>query len=451
MSSFGDPAEFLASLDFDKKLAHYDIRGSMAWAQALFKADVLSNDELKTIVNGLDTITEELNQGTFPFRIELEDIHFNIERRLIELIGPLGGKLHSGRSRNDQIATDTRLFCKDAINNILVLLKRLQKTLVDKAESNIDVILPGYTHLQRAQPVLLAHHLLSYFEMAERDVDRFNRAFDRVNVLPLGSAALSGTPYTIDRESLAKELGFENISMNSMDAVSDRDFVTDIEFAASMTMVHLSRLSEEIILWSSEEFGYAIAGEAYTSGSSIMPQKRNPDIAELIRGKVGRVAGSLISTLVTLKGLPLAYNRDLQEDKEPLFDAVKTVEDSLDMMAGMVASLEFNKDRMNANAQDGFLLATEIADYLTRKGVPFRESHGVVKALFAKIIEDGVTLYDLDIDYYKAFSPYFEEDIKSISSESAIAARDVVGATSKLQVKRRINEARSGFKDDEKR
>ena len=449
MSSFGDPAEFLASLDFDKKLAHYDIRGSMAWAQALFKADVLSNDELKTIVNGLDTITEELNQGTFPFRIELEDIHFNIERRLIELIGPLGGKLHSGRSRNDQIATDTRLFCKDAINNILVLLKRLQKTLVDKAESNIDVILPGYTHLQRAQPVLLAHHLLSYFEMAERDVDRFNRAFDRVNVLPLGSAALSGTPYTIDRESLAKELGFENISMNSMDAVSDRDFVTDIEFAASMTMVHLSRLSEEIILWSSEEFGYAIAGDAYTSGSSIMPQKRNPDIAELIRGKVGRVAGSLISTLVTLKGLPLAYNRDLQEDKEPLFDAVKTVEDSLDMMAGMVESLQFNKDRMNTNSQDGFLLATEIADYLTRKGVPFRESHGVVKELFAKIIEDGVSLYDLDIDYYKSFSPYFEEDIKSISSETAIAARDVVGATSKLQVKRRINEARLGFKDDE--
>lgn len=449
MSSFGDPATFLASLDFDKKLAHYDIQGSSAWAQALFRADVISDDELKSIIKGLQSITKELNEGIFPFRVELEDIHFNIERRLIELVGPVGGKLHSGRSRNDQIATDIRLFCKDAINNILVLLKRFQKTLVDKAESHIDVMLPGYTHLQRAQPVLLSHHLLSYFEMVTRDVNRFKQAFDRVDVLPLGSAALSGTPYGVDREWLAKELGFGNISMNSMDAVSDRDFITDIEFSASMTMIHLSRLCEEIILWSSEEFNYVTAGDAYTSGSSIMPQKRNPDIAELIRGKVGRVAGALISTIVTLKGLPLAYNRDLQEDKEPLFDVVTTLQDSLDMMAGMLESLEFNTDRMDADSRDDLLLATEVADYLTKKGVPFRESHGVVKSLFEKIVEDGVSLSDLDLDYYKAFSTHFEEDIKLINTESAIAARNITGATSKLQVIQRINDARMGLSEDE--
>jgi argininosuccinate lyase len=361
----------------------------------------------------------------------------------------VGGKLHSGRSRNDQIATDIRLFCKDAISNILVLLKRFQKTLVDKAESHIDVMLPGYTHLQRAQPVLLSHHLLSYFEMVTRDVIRFKQAFDRVDVLPLGSAALSGTPYGVDREWLANELGFGNISMNSMDAVSDRDFITDIEFSASMTMIHLSRLCEEIILWSSEEFNYVTAGDAYTSGSSIMPQKRNPDIAELIRGKVGRVAGALISTIVTLKGLPLAYNRDLQEDKEPLFDVITTLQDSLDMMAGMLESLEFNTDRMDADSRDDLLLATEVADYLTKKGVPFRESHGVVKSLFEKIVEDGVSLSDLDLDYYKAFSTHFEEDIKLINTESAIAARNITGGTSKLQVIQRINDARMGLSEDE--
>ena len=449
MNSFGDPAIFLASLDFDKKLAHYDIQGSTAWAQALSRSNVLSDDELESILTGLQNITKELNEGIFPFRVELEDIHFNIERRLIELVGPVGGKLHSGRSRNDQIATDIRLFCKDAISNILVLLKRFQKTLVDKAEANIDVMLPGYTHLQRAQPVLLAHHLLAYFEMTTRDVNRFKEAFTRVDVLPLGSAALSGTPYGVDREWLAQELGFGSISLNSMDAVSDRDFITDIEFSASLTMIHLSRLCEEIILWSSEEFGYVTAGDAYTSGSSIMPQKRNPDIAELIRGKVGRVAGALISTIVTLKGLPLAYNRDLQEDKEPLFDVVNTLQDSLDMMAGMVESLEFNTDRMDADSRDDLLLATEFADYLTKKGVPFRESHGVVKSLFEKIVEDGVRLSDLELDYYREFSSHFDEDIKLINTESAIAARDITGATSKLQVIQRINDARVGLSKDE--
>ena len=449
MNSFGDPAIFLASLDFDKKLAHYDIQGSTAWAQALSRSNVLSDDELESILTGLQNITKELNEGIFPFRVELEDIHFNIERRLIELVGPVGGKLHSGRSRNDQIATDIRLFCKDAISNILVLLKRFQKTLVDQAEANIDVMLPGYTHLQRAQPVLLAHHLLAYFEMTTRDVNRFKEAFTRVDVLPLGSAALSGTPYGVDREWLAQELGFGSISLNSMDAVSDRDFITDIEFSASLTMIHLSRLCEEIILWSSEEFGYVTAGDAYTSGSSIMPQKRNPDIAELIRGKVGRVAGALISTIVTLKGLPLAYNRDLQEDKEPLFDVVNTLQDSLDMMAGMVESLEFNTDRMDADSRDDLLLATEFADYLTKRGVPFRESHGVVKSLFEKIVEDGVRLSDLELDYYREFSSHFDEDIKLINTESAIAARDITGATSKLQVIQRINDARVGLSKDE--
>jgi len=324
MSSFGDPAEFLASLDFDKKLAHYDIRGSMAWAQALFKADVLSNDELKTIVNGLDTITEELNQGTFPFRIELEDIHFNIERRLIELIGPLGGKLHSGRSRNDQIATDMRLYVRGVADEAAVQIRILQRALVFQAEQHVHTAIPGYTHLQRAQPIVLAHHLLAYVQMFERDLERFSQTRTRANVLPLGSGALAGSPYPLDRESVAKELEFDGITENSMDAVSDRDFVLDYLYAASACMAHLSRLGEEFVLWSSEEFGFLRLGEGDTTGSSIMPQKRNPDLAELARGRTGRVYGHLMGLLTVIKGLPLAYNRDLQEDKEALFDTVDT-------------------------------------------------------------------------------------------------------------------------------
>jgi argininosuccinate lyase len=442
MTNENSPSSFLASLSFDKKLSYYDVTGSKAWARALERAGVLSETELKSILSGLDAILVEISKEDFPFREELEDIHFNIERRLIELIGPLGGKLHSGRSRNDQIATDMRLYSKDAVSTLIDALRKYQLALVNQAEKNLHTILPGYTHLQRAQPILLAHHLMAYFEMADRDINRLQDCFKRIDFMPLGSAALAGTAYNIDRELLAKDLGFSNITLNSLDAVSDRDFVVDIEYTASMIMLHLSRLAEEIILWSSVEFSYVKSGDEYTSGSSIMPQKNNPDIAELIRGKVGRVSGALIGTIVTLKALPLAYNRDLQEDKEPLFDVIKTLDGSLSMMSGLVTSLEFNVQKMKENSEDGAILATELADYLVNKGVPFRDSHGIVRELVQKSLDEGLDLKDLDLAYYKESSEYFDDDVLEISAKSATDARSVLGGTSENQVQQRIIEAR---------
>ncbi len=438
-----NPADFLASLSFDRRLASYDVRGSEAWARALERAGVLDEGETQTILGGLESVRAELESDEFPFRPELEDIHFNIERRLIELSGPVGGKLHTGRSRNDQIATDTRLYVKDVIAAGLERLSAYCRALLDQAEQGIDVILPGYTHLQRAQPVLLGHHLLAYVEMAERDAGRLRDALTRADVMPLGSAALTGTAYPIDREALAADLGFAAVSRNSMDAVADRDFVIEFLSAAALTMTHLSRLCEEIILWSSEEFGFVRVGGNYASGSSIMPQKRNPDIAELVRGKTGRVLGSFVSLLTAVKALPLAYNRDLQEDKEPLFDATDTLLSSLEMMAGMVPTLEFNAERMRAGAESGFLLATELADYLAAKGVPFREAHGIVNNLVQTAMDSGKQLGDLTLDDYRRASEHFEQDVLDITVETAVAKRDVIGGTAPSRVREAITAARA--------
>ncbi len=443
-----NPADFLASLSFDRRLATHDLRGSMAWARALARAGVLTGEEAQAILAGLESITAELESGAFPFLPELEDIHFNVERRLIELIGPLGGKLHTGRSRNDQIATDTRLYVKDAIHDCLDRLNAFRGALLDAAEANADVIMAAYTHLQRAQPVLLAHHLLAYVEMAERDAGRLRDAYARTDVMPLGSAALTGTAYPIDREALAADLGFASISRNSLDAVADRDFIIEFQAAAALTMAHMSRLAEEIILWSADEFGYVRVGDDYSSGSSIMPQKRNPDIAELARGKVGRVIGDLVGMLTTLKALPLAYNRDLQEDKESLFDAADTLLGSIEMMAGMVASLEFRPAAMRSAAEGGFLLATELADYLAARGVPFREAHGIVHDLVEAALAEGKQLRDLTLDDYRRASPHFAEDVLTISVETAIAARNTLGGTAPERVREALTAARARLESD---
>ena len=438
-----NPADFLASLPFDKRLALHDVVGSIAWARALGRSNVLASDEEQSIIGGLEAIRAELESGEFPFRPELEDIHFNVERRLIELIGPVGGKLHTGRSRNDQIAMDTRLYVKDVIAAALERLDSYGRALLDQAEQGINVILPGYTHLQRAQPVLLAHHLLAYVEMAERDAGRLRDALTRADVMPLGSAALTGAAYPIDRDALANDLGFAAVSRNSMDAVADRDYIIEFLSAAALTMTHLSRLCEEIIVWSSDEFGFVRVGGDYASGSSIMPQKRNPDIAELVRGKTGRVVGDLVALLTSVKALPLAYNRDLQEDKEPLFDAADTLLGSLEMMVGMVPTLEFQRDRMQAAAESGFLLATELADYLAAKGVPFREAHGIVSGLVESALADGKELRDLKLDDYKRASEHFERDVLDITVESAVTKRDVVGGTAPNRVRDAIAAARA--------
>ena len=362
--------EYTASIPFDWQLYPYDIAGSIAHAKMLAKQGIISDKEAETIINGLAAIKDEIKQGKFKFKPELEDIHMNIEDILYQRIGDVAGKLHTARSRNDQIALDMRLFIKDAIQSVLNKLNELQKSILDIAEDNKEVILPGYTHLQRAQPVLLAHHLLAYFEMFERDKSRFNNCLVHSDVLPLGSGALAGVPYDIDRNYLASELGFSEISANSIDAVSDRDFIIEFESASAISIMHLSRLVEEIIIWSSSEFSFIDIDEAYATTSSIMPQKKNPDVAELIRAKTGRVYGNLVGFLTVMKGLPLSYNRDLQEDKELLFDTVDTLVSSLEVCCGLVKTLKPRPDTMYKAASDDYILATDLADYLTKKGIP---------------------------------------------------------------------------------
>ena len=378
----------------------------------------MSGEEVEAICGGLDAIEAEIESGEFPFREELEDIHMNVETRLSELIGEAAGRLHTARSRNDQVALDVRLFVRDTIDEAISGLRRLQQALLSQAEANVDAIMPGYTHLQRAQPVLVAHHLLAYFEMAQRDIERFRDCRQRVNVLPLGAGALAGVTYNIDREFVARELGFEGVARNSMDAVSDRDFLVEFHAAASVTMMHISRLAEEMIIWTSGEFGFAKLAAEYTTGSSIMPQKRNPDVAELARGKVGRVYGNLMGMLTILKGLPLAYNKDMQEDKEGLFDTVDTLNMTLDAFAGMVHTVTINRDRTRKAAEEGVysgILATDLADYLVEKGVPFREAHGATKALIAYAGEKGVGLDKLSLQEYRRFSALFDEDVFEIT------------------------------------
>jgi len=430
--------EYTTSIPFDWRLYRYDIAGSIAHAKMLAKQGIISQEEAEIINKGLASIREEIEQGKFQFKPELEDIHMNIEARLLEKVGEVGGKLHTARSRNDQVALDLRLFTKEAITDTLVSLKKFQRALISLAEANKGVVMPGYTHLQPAQPVLLAHHLLAYFEMLQRDVDRFNDCLKRTDVMPLGSGAIAGVAYNIDREFLAGELGFSQISQNSIDAVSDRDFVVEYEAAASLTMMHLSRLAEEIILWSSAEFNFIELDEAYTTGSSIMPQKKNPDVAELVRGKTGRVYGKLMALLTTMKGLPLSYNRDMQEDKEGFFDTVDTLLSSLEVFTGMVKSLRVKAENMEQAVKQGYILATDLADYLVKKGEPFRTAHEIAGRLVSYAMKKGKSFSELSLTEYKGFSPLFGEDVYLITVESSIAARDVTGGTAPKQVERAL-------------
>ena len=434
--------EYTASIPFDWRLYPYDIAGSIAHARMLAKQGIISQGEAEIITNGLTSIKKEIEQGKFQFKPELEDIHMNIEARLIEKVGEVGGKLHTARSRNDQVALDLRLLAKEAISKTLSKLKEFQQALVSLAEANKDVVMPGYTHLQPAQPVLLAHHLLAYFEMLQRDIDRFSDCLKRTDVMPLGSGALAGVAYNIDRDFLAHELGFSQVSQNSIDAVSDRDFVVEYEAAASLGMMHLSRLAEEIILWSSEEFNFIELDEAYATGSSIMPQKRNPDVAELVRGKTGRVYGKLMALLATLKALPLAYNRDMQEDKEGFFDTVDTVLSTLEVFTGMVKTLRVKAEKIKGVVERGYILATDLADYLAKKGEAFRTAHDIVAKLVGYAMEKGKLFSELSLNEYKGFSPLFGEDVYSITVESSIAARDVIGGTAPKQVDRALDNAK---------
>jgi argininosuccinate lyase len=433
---------YIASIPFDKRLYRQDIRGSIVHARMLAKQGIISQDEAEVITKGLESILKEIEEGYFQFKVELEDIHMNIEAGLFAKIGETAGKLHTARSRNDQIALDLRLFLKEEISKTVSYLKALQSSLLDLAEKNKTVIMPGYTHLQQAQPVLLAHHLLAYFEMFQRDKERFYDCLKRTDVLPLGSGALAGVPYAIDREFLAQELGFSTISSNSIDAVSDRDFVIEYHAAAAITMMHVSRLAEELVLWSSSEFGFIEIGEEYTTGSSIMPQKRNPDVAELARGKTGRIYGNLMGILTTMKSLPLAYNRDMQEDKEGLFDTVDTLHSTLDVFASMLRTVKVRSESIFQAMKTDHLLATDIADYLVKKGLPFREAHRVVARLSQYVTARGRCFRELTLEEYRHFCPLFAEDVYNITLESSIRARNVPGGTSPEQVEMALNRSR---------
>ena len=406
---------YTASIHYDQRLYPYDIAGSMAHTRMLSKQGIISEKEAKTILKGLSDINKEINRGEFVINPELEDIHMNIESRLIEKVGEVGKKLHTARSRNDQVALDIRLYAKDAITHTIAEIYKLQNAIVELADTHKKIVIPGYTHLQRAQPVLLAHHLLAYFEMLERDVERLYECLVSTDVMPLGSGALAGVAYDIDRKFLAKELGFSEISKNSIDAVADRDFIIEYNAAASICMMHLSRLAEEIVLWSSSEFNFIELDDAYTTGSSIMPQKKNPDIAELARGKTGRVYGNLIGLLTTMKGLPLAYNRDMQEDKEGFFDTVDTLISTLGVFTGMIKNIQINENATDSAARSNYILATDLADYLAKKGLPFRQTHSIVGKLVQHAIGKGKKLNELTLAEYRKFSPLFADDIYNIT------------------------------------
>ena len=434
--------KYTSSLPFDWSLYRHDIRGSVAHTKMLARQGIISQEEAKIIEKGLASIAQEIEQGKFQFKPELEDIHMAIEARLFELVGEVAGKLHTARSRNDQVALDLRLFTKEAISETLAKLRQFQQALISLAEENMNVVMPGYTHLQPAQPVLLAHHLLAYFEMFQRDVERFSDALKRTDVMPLGSGALAGVAYKIDREFLARELGFSQLSHNSMDAVSDRDFVIEYQADASICIMHLSRLAEEIILWSSAEFNFIELDDAYATGSSIMPQKKNPDVAELARGKTGRIYGRLMSLLTTMKALPLSYNRDLQEDKEGLFDTVDTLLSSLEVFSGMTGSLKIKAENMERAANRDYILATDLADYLVRKGEAFRSAHGIIARLISYAMEKGEALSQLNLSEYQRFSPLFGDDVYSVTVSSSIAARNIIGGTAPEQVARALAKAK---------
>lgn len=441
--------EFGASLPIDKAMYKQDIAGSRAHAHMLAKQGVISHEDAQAIDEGLAQIERDIDEGNFTFDINDEDIHMSIEKVLTERIGDAGARLHTGRSRNDQVITDTRLYAKELARELMEANLRLRKTLLGVAAENRDVFLPGYTHLQHAQPVLLSHHFLAYYWMFTRDFNRLRQAFDAANMNPLGSAALAGTTYPLDRDATTEALGFAAPIPNSLDAVSDRDFLLDLDYAASVSMIHLSRLSEEIILWSTSEFGFITLSDAYSTGSSIMPQKKNPDFAELIRGKSGRVVGDLVALLVTMKSLPLAYNKDLQEDKEGVIDAAKTLYDCLVCMEGMIATMKINQDAMVEQAQKGYLAATDVADYLAKKGMPFRKAHEVVGHLVLLCDKRGCNLDDLSLADFKAESDLFEEDITSaLDLQSIVSARDTFGGTGHKAVQEQMQLAEDAYAQD---
>jgi argininosuccinate lyase len=433
---------FTESISYDRRLYSYDIAGSKAHATMLGANGLLSKEELTAIVDGLTTIEGRIDEGNFPFKSELEDIHMNIEKALIDAIGPAGAKLHSGRSRNDQVALDLRLYLRDQCDRFMVLLDDVRAAFVLLARKYMGRVMPGYTHLQRAQPVLISHHMMAYYEMFGRDRERIKDCRKRVNILPLGAAAMAGTGLPIDREMVADLLGFDEVTANSMDTSGDRDFAIEFVSCCTMIQLHLSRLSEELVLWSSQEFSFVQIADKFCTGSSIMPQKKNPDIPELIRGKSGRVVGSLISLITLMKGLPLTYNRDLQEDKEPVFDAVDTVSASLAIMAEMLGNLNFNTGQMEEATKTGFMTATDLADYLVLHNVPFREAHGIVGRAVAACIEKGCELTDLSLDQMREFSPVINEDIFAVLNvEGSINSRTSIGGTAMLRVEEAVKTA----------
>jgi argininosuccinate lyase len=427
--------QFSASISFDRRLYAYDIEGSIAHCQMLAKCKIISQAESKKIVGGLKRVLKEFESGKFQCDDRLEDIHMNIESRLTELVGSVGGKLHTARSRNDQVCLDIRLYLRDEVAEIVQGITQLAKTLLQLARKHTDTIIPGYTHMQQAQPILLAHHLLAHIEMLVRDRERMEDAFKRINIMPLGAAALSGTGFPIDRKYTAKLLNFPEVSHNSIDSVSDRDFAIEFCSASGILMMHLSRFCEEVVLWSSCEFGWLELSDAYTTGSSIMPQKKNPDAAELIRGKSGRVYGNLVSMLTLMKSLPLAYNKDLQEDKEPVFDTVDTVKVSLAIFEGMMKSAHFKKIPLDRVDISGFLTATDMADYLASKGVPFRQAHEITGQTVAYCIASGKTLQDITLKELKKIYPKFNADVfDHITLENSVQKKNVYGGTAKKQV-----------------
>lgn len=436
-------ARFTASVDFDQRMANQDIQGSIAHATMLAKVGVLTEEERDQIIQGLTEIREEIAKGEFQWSVELEDVHMNIEARLTQKIGITGKKLHTGRSRNDQVATDIRLYLRDEIDHISSELNRLQQGLLDLSEKEADTIMPGFTHLQTAQPVTFGHHLMAWFEMLSRDYERLQDCRKRINILPLGAAALAGTTYPIDRNMTAELLGFERPTENSLDSVSDRDFGIEFTSAASLIMMHLSRMSEELVLWTSAQFNFINLPDRFCTGSSIMPQKKNPDVPELVRGKSGRVYGHLFSLLTLMKSQPLAYNKDNQEDKEPLFDTVDTLQGSLRAFADMIPAIESRKEEMREAALRGFSTATDLADYLVRKGIPFRDSHEIVGKSVAYGVETGKDLGEMSLEELQQFSDEITQDVFDVLTlEGSVSARNHIGGTAPDQVRAAVQRGR---------
>ena len=430
---------FNASISFDKKLYAQDIRGSIAHVMMLAKQEILTETEKQQIIEGLEGILDDVEKGKLEITDKYEDIHSFVEANLIDRIGDAGKKLHTGRSRNDQVALDMKLYTRDEIAQIDQLLKTLLRTILGIMQENTETIMPGFTHLQKAQPITLAHHMGAYFEMFKRDHERMRDISKRMNTCPLGSGALAGTTYPLDRDYTAKLLGFDGPTLNSMDGVSDRDYLLELLSALSIVMMHLSRFCEEVIIWNSNEYQFVEIDDAYSTGSSIMPQKKNPDIAELVRGKAGRVYGALTSLLTTMKGIPLAYNKDMQEDKEMSFDAIDTAKGCIALFTGMLSTMQFKKDNMHASAKNGFTNATDAADYLVNHGVPFRDAHGIVGQLVLYCIEKNIALDDMSLEEYKAISPVFEEDIyDAISMETCVNKRLTTGAPGKAAMEQVI-------------